>query len=133
VVQTGTEEWDIEESSRRFGYRVTVRRAGTHKELAVLTWPWHWLGTFRSATLLLAGSGRSFAWKRDGSVAPVWTFHANDSGAFVRFRSSGTSRGGADVEISANGFHDRDLPLLLSLGWFLVERHSLVVEPPIGA
>lgn len=128
--QAGSERWEIQEDTRRFGYRVVVRAAWTKQEVARLTWPLRWLGTFRAASLRFPARQRSLLWKRHGSALPVWAFHADDGRVLIWFRDSGSSRGGANVEVLSAAARYPELPLLLVIGWFLVEATSILTSPP---
>ena len=131
VAEIGSQSWQFQDRSRPFGYRVVVQAADTHREIAVLSWRFHWLSVFSSATLTIRSSGRTFRWKRERSPLAVWAFYTGDGHPLLTFRDDGSLDSGAEVEVHAAARQHPELPLLLTLGWYVVETHSLVFPPPI--
>jgi hypothetical protein len=95
--------------------RVTVRIAGAETDLASLKARWRGDGT------LEFGDGRRYRWTHAGFWHTEW-FFANESGEpLMRLRPKFALAGpAADVTIEPAAASIPDLPLLITLAWYLV-------------
>jgi len=123
TAETGSGMWTF----KRVGFlnpRVTVREAGSEQDAAVYQ-PKFWGDGY----LIFAG-GETFHWKPINFWATDWAFYDSSGRALVTFKA-GTEhpkladflKTQATVDIEPAAVAQAKLPILVTLGWYLVLLH----------
>lgn len=124
IATTAEESW----SFKRVGFfnpRVTVRRKDEEIDLGIYRPRW----TGSEGTLELGG--RSFVWKSVNFWATQFVFTDSQAGELMRFRQGNAEskltdifKEQARVEIASHAWEMSELPILISLGWYLIILHQ---------
>lgn len=114
VAETADARWTF----KRAGFwhpRVTVRAEGSDTDLAVFTPGWTGSGTLNTA------AGHTYRWIAANIWQSAWRWSDTADTPLVRFASrQGLTRVSAQVEPTSAGEGLDDLPLLVTLGWYLL-------------
>ena len=106
-----------------FRVRVTIRPEGSETEEAEFHPRWHGGGD------LVFADGHRFDWSAKSFWRQEWAFTEGEANELLRYRCGfGMSRG--LVTIAAPGARRRELPLLVTLGWYLILK---MAEDAAGA
>lgn len=95
------------------GSRVTVREQQWDHNLAEMALRWNRKGQLEFV-------GRRFRWAPSNFWSTRWHWLADDDAPLVRFRRRSGLRSRGEVEVTTDGHRYPELPILLTLGWYLM-------------